>query len=75
MQGLSFDCPEFASAAAELARERKLVIETAGPDDEVLKFFPPLTITSDELTQGLGIVEASLRELLDKKIRPPIAAE
>lgn len=75
MQGLSFDRPELASATAELARERNLVIETAGPNDEVLKFFPPLTITFDELTAGLEIVEDSLREVLDKKIISPIAAE
>jgi diaminobutyrate-2-oxoglutarate transaminase len=75
MQGLSFDRPELASATAELARERNLVIETAGPNDEVLKFFPPLTITFDELAAGLEIVEDSLREVLDEKIISPIAAE
>ena len=34
-----------------------MIIETAGPADEVVKFFCPLTITESELIEGLTIFE------------------
>lgn len=34
-----------------------MVIETAGPSDEIVKFFCPLTISENELAKGLDIVE------------------
>ena len=75
MQGLSFARAGDAADAAERARERHLVIETAGPDDEVLKFFPPLTIELEELKQGLDIVEQALRDVVSANYKTSIAAE
>ena len=52
---------DWRSRRAELARkvctaafERGLLVETAGPDGEVVKLMPPLTITDDELAEGLA---------------------
>ena len=36
------------------------MIETAGPDDGVLKVMPPLTISLDELAFGLDVIEAAI---------------
>lgn len=56
--------PELAGQVSQAAFARGLVIETSGARDEVLKFLPALTISSDELEQGLEIVREALRELV-----------
>ncbi|NAZ46956.1 diaminobutyrate--2-oxoglutarate transaminase [Vibrio toranzoniae] len=43
-----------------------MVIETAGPNDEILKFFCPLTISESELIQGLTIFENSVEVIATK---------
>jgi len=40
--------------------DRGLVIETAGPSDEVLKILPPLTTTEADLQTGLDTISAGL---------------
>lgn len=60
---------EFAdrSAASEISREafqRGLIVETAGPQDEVLKILPSLTIPDEALAAGLEIVSQSVAEVL-----------
>lgn len=63
MQGLAFSNADDAAAASREAYRRGMIIETAGPDDEVLKCLCPLTITDSELAEGLDIVEASVRQV------------
>jgi len=49
--------------ATQLSREcfgRGLVVETAGPSDEVLKLLPPLTISESELDSGIDIIASGL---------------
>ncbi|NVD06392.1 diaminobutyrate--2-oxoglutarate transaminase [Vibrio sp. JPW-9-11-11] len=46
-----------------------MVIETAGPNDEVVKFFCPLTITEAELEEGLAIFEKSVSQVAAKHIK------
>ncbi len=60
IRGLAFDKADLAGEISSQAFKRKLVIETAGTQSEVLKFLPPLTITEEELAEGLDIVEASI---------------
>ncbi|SHO55492.1 diaminobutyrate--2-oxoglutarate transaminase [Vibrio quintilis] len=55
MQGIACKNGEIASAISDGCFKGGMIIETAGPDDEVVKFFCPLTITEDELAQGLDI--------------------
>lgn len=60
-RGLSFSQPELASKTCAAAFERGLLMETSGPSDEVMKVMPALTITDDELAEGLEIVKESVR--------------
>jgi len=46
------------------AFERGLLMETAGPDGEVMKLLPPLTLSDDELTEGLAIIDESIKVVL-----------
>lgn len=59
IQGVEFPNPEFATAISQEAFKRGLIIETAGPNDEVLKTLPPLTISAEHLNRGLNIIEES----------------
>ena len=43
-----------------------LIIERCGPQDCVLKLMPALTITPEELTEGLEIIEKSMKQVLDR---------
>lgn len=43
---------------------RNLIIERCGPQDCVLKCMPALTITPEELTEGLEIIEAAMKTVL-----------
>ncbi|AUS78513.1 diaminobutyrate--2-oxoglutarate transaminase [Actinoalloteichus sp. AHMU CJ021] len=60
-RGLAFDEPALAGRASAAAFERGLLMETSGPNGEVLKLMPPLTVTDEELERGLGIVVDSVR--------------
>ena len=47
--------------------EHGLIIEAAGRKDLVLKLLPPLTITNEELTQGLDIIKDAVNALCNKE--------
>jgi diaminobutyrate-2-oxoglutarate transaminase len=52
-----------AGACAEVSREafrRGVIIELAGPSNEVLKFLPPLTIDTETLGRGVEIIEEAI---------------
>ncbi|WP_158806933.1 aspartate aminotransferase family protein [Beijerinckia sp. L45] len=53
MAGLRFGEAAQADAVARAVFERNMLIETAGPHDEVLKLMPPLTIERETLVEGL----------------------
>lgn len=59
-QGLKFDESERAARVCRAAFERGLLAETSGPSDEVVKLLPPLTISMDELEEGMGILSESV---------------
>jgi diaminobutyrate-2-oxoglutarate transaminase len=63
-QGLVFADPEVAPAVCAQAFDRRLLMETSGPESEVVKLLPPLTTTSDELAEGLDIIAASVDAVL-----------
>jgi diaminobutyrate-2-oxoglutarate transaminase len=69
IQGIEFADAELAGAASQAAFKRGLVIETAGPNDQVLKLLPPLTIDADDLAQGLDIVEDAVRSVTASKMK------
>ena len=51
--GLEFADPARASEVCARAFELGLLLETSGPQSEVVKLLPPLTITPEELDEGL----------------------
>jgi diaminobutyrate-2-oxoglutarate transaminase len=66
IQGIEFEHLELAGTVSQIAFEHGLIIETSGPESNVLKLLPPLTVSDEELDQGLSIIERSLGEALDR---------
>lgn len=62
MQGIACHNGEMADVITAKCFERDLVIETAGPDGEVVKCLCPLIITEAELNQGLDWLEEAAAE-------------
>jgi 4-aminobutyrate aminotransferase / (S)-3-amino-2-methylpropionate transaminase / 5-aminovalerate transaminase len=52
--------PERAKAVTAAALERGLVLLSCGLDGNVIRLLPPLTLSPDELDEGLAILEESL---------------
>lgn len=65
-RGLQFEEAEKAGETARECFERGLLVETSGPVDEVVKLLPPLTVTDDELTRGLGIIADATAAVLSR---------
>jgi diaminobutyrate-2-oxoglutarate transaminase len=63
-QGIAFADPAMAPAVCAQAFDRRMLLETSGPESEVVKLLPPLTTTPDELTQGLDIIASSVDAVL-----------
>ncbi|MBE8716983.1 diaminobutyrate--2-oxoglutarate transaminase [Cellvibrio polysaccharolyticus] len=63
MQGLECRNGDIAEKISRQAFERGLIIETAGNRGQVVKCFCPLTITKEELSKGLKILEDSIVEV------------
>ena len=59
--GVEFPDTQFAGRVSREAFKRGLVIETAGPRDEVIKLLPPLTIEEPLLSRGLEILDSAVR--------------
>jgi diaminobutyrate-2-oxoglutarate transaminase len=59
--GLAFEHAELAEKVSSAAFERGLLVETAGPEDEVVKLLPPLTVTDVEIDHGLAILADAVR--------------
>jgi diaminobutyrate-2-oxoglutarate transaminase len=73
MRGIDTRSGELADRITARAFEHDLVIETSGAHDEVVKILAPLTITDEELTRGLDILETAFRETIGEN--PKLAAE
>lgn len=56
-RGIEFEDQTLAQKVAAHAYTSGLIIETSGINSQVLKFLPALTITPEEITQGLHILE------------------
>lgn len=55
-RGLVFENPEHASKVCSEAFQHGLLMESAGAEDEVVKFLPPLTTSDAEFKEGVGIL-------------------
>jgi diaminobutyrate-2-oxoglutarate transaminase len=62
-RGLAFTSGDLAGKVCRAAFERGLLMETSGPDGEVAKVMPPLTITDEELVKGLDLMSDAVREV------------
>ncbi|MDE3724417.1 diaminobutyrate--2-oxoglutarate transaminase [Nocardiopsis sp. N85] len=60
-RGLAFTDTDLAKKVAAESFDRGLLLETSGPEDEVAKLLPPLTMTDEELTAGLDIMADAAR--------------
>ncbi|MDV6290062.1 diaminobutyrate--2-oxoglutarate transaminase [Streptomyces sp. UP1A-1] len=60
--GLEFHDKGRAGRVAKRAFELGLLIETSGPESEVVKLLPALTITPDELDEGMKTLARAVRE-------------
>ncbi|MFZ3439644.1 diaminobutyrate--2-oxoglutarate transaminase [Vibrio harveyi] len=69
MIGIECKSGDIAGNIAKSCFDNGMVIETAGPNDEVVKFFCPLTISEAELTQGLNIFEGSVEAIANKHFK------
>lgn len=54
--GLELESGSLARNVTAAAFERGLLAETTGPEDQVVKLMPPLTITDEELGHGLALL-------------------
>jgi hypothetical protein len=60
-------CRDFATTSVVAvcrAFERGLLVETSGPEGEVVKLMPPLTIEPEELEEGLGLFASAVDDVL-----------
>ncbi|HEV7370916.1 diaminobutyrate--2-oxoglutarate transaminase [Arenibaculum sp.] len=69
MQGIALNSGEAARAICTEAFRRGLVLETSGPDGEVVKCLCPLTISDEELRQGLAILEEAFATVAAGPVR------
>jgi len=59
MQGIEIGVDGLSDEICKAAFVRGLIMETSGPNGEVVKVMPPLTIDEEGLKQGLQILEES----------------
>ncbi|GGZ95498.1 diaminobutyrate--2-oxoglutarate transaminase [Streptomyces subrutilus] len=60
--GIEFQDKARAGAVCARAYEHGLLVETSGPESEVVKLLPPLTLSPAELEEGLEVLTRSVRE-------------
>jgi diaminobutyrate-2-oxoglutarate transaminase len=65
IQGIACERAEFAGRICREAFERGLIMETAGPEGNVVKVMPPLTIDEISLKEGLDVLETSIHAATD----------
>lgn len=62
--GLEFPTAALARHVCDTAFRFGMLMETAGPRDEVVKLMPPLTASADELAQGMETLGDAVRDVL-----------
>ncbi|KMK74952.1 diaminobutyrate--2-oxoglutarate transaminase [Alkalihalobacillus pseudalcaliphilus] len=67
MVGICSEVEGLAAKVAAEAFERGLIMETSGPEDEVFKLFPALTIDDATLEKGFTILEESVKAVVGQK--------
>lgn len=67
MRGIECGSGAVAEAITKRAFERGLIVETSGPDSQVVKCLCPLVISDQDLAQGWQIIIESFAEILGSK--------
>ncbi|RNF83435.1 diaminobutyrate--2-oxoglutarate transaminase [Streptomyces botrytidirepellens] len=62
--GMEMREKDAANRVARRAFDHRFLIETSGPQSEVVKLLPPLTVSAEELDEGLRLLARSVRECL-----------
>ncbi len=75
MQGLWFSDMAIASEVADEAARSGIIVECCGPNDEVLKFMPPLNIEIDLLRSTLRSLGEMLRATLLRESIPTLQSD
>ncbi|MEU6586331.1 diaminobutyrate--2-oxoglutarate transaminase [Nocardia sp. NPDC046763] len=65
VHGLVFEDASQSEKVCQVAFEHGLLVETSGANDEVVKLLPPLTVSDDEITHGLGILTRAVEIVRD----------
>ncbi|GAB3615801.1 diaminobutyrate--2-oxoglutarate transaminase [Okibacterium endophyticum] len=65
-RGIEFRTGELANEVSLEAFEQGLLVETSGPEGQVLKILPPLTISDDELEEGLKVIESAIASVASR---------
>ncbi len=60
--GIEFFDAGLAGEVTQACFANRLIIERCGPNDEVIKIFPALTIDEMQLKRGLGLLRAALEQ-------------
>lgn len=66
MKGIAWADNDTADKICQAAFKRGLIMETSGPNGEVMKLLPPLIIDKEGLEKGINIIDESIKELLNK---------
>lgn len=66
MQGVDVGCGDLAGDICARAYELGLVVETSGPNDEVVKILAPLTTSEQLFCEGFAILSTAAREVAAK---------
>jgi diaminobutyrate-2-oxoglutarate transaminase len=74
-QGLNVVSGELAGKITARAFEDRLIIETSGAEDQVIKIFCPLTIDEGNLARGLDILENAVAEVCAEADELPAVTE
>lgn len=68
VHGVVFERPELAGAVCREAFDRGLLLESSGPEGEVVKLMPPLVIDDDDLAEGLTITAESIEAVTAREL-------
>src|SRR5690625_5981373 len=66
MKGIAWGDHSAATEICAAAFELGFIMETSGPNDEVMKLLPPWIIDKEGLEKGLKIIDESIKSILDK---------
>jgi len=66
-QGINCVNSDLAGKITHKAFLQKMIIETSGAEDQVVKFFCPLIISDESLKKGIDIVEQAIKEVCAKE--------